>query len=532
MRIDFKEGWDKILVDMPEISEEIKFSLKRAYRFGQTESSLDYMELTRKELDAIYKKAKEITDRSVMMQVSAYTNAIDAPDKAKVANIKVFAPILQTYFSENAINHWVFISKEGHILPYLVKDIKFKDAERDDPASVTLSLIANSVDYYGWKSFSFGSGDVVGKTVEEILAKCGVMHETQELIDEYMITEEKFLKERSQFNKQYRVKGRVKRVRSRWDVEEREVSFNSRAVNDEEVNSRKYVFKTTVPFWKESEPEGGDKVYPIPVHPFIYLYSLETYENIYVHINSIEDYVYDDSLKEKLILPQTHSDLLDILTQDLELLSGDIIEGKSTGTTILCKGKPGTGKTLTAEAYSEITHRPLYKVNSGQLGTHPQDVEKNLEEILNRAQRWGAVMLIDEADTYIRQRGDDIQQNAIVAAFLRTLEYFNGLLFMTTNRMDDVDDAIASRCIATIDYSIPDGDRAARIWKVQADNFKIDLSEDLIKELVETFPSVSGRDIKELLRLTARFAQAKGLELSKKVFISCAQFRGIEIKEG
>src|SRR3546814_2642760 len=53
---------------------------------------------------------------------------------------------------------------------------------------------------------------------------------------------------------------------------------------------------------------------------------------------------------------------------------------------------------------------------------------------------------LDEADVYIRCRDNDLEHNAIVAEFLRTLEYFNGLLFMTTNRINDVDDAILSRC--------------------------------------------------------------------------------------
>ena len=38
--------------------------------------------------------------------------------------------------------------------------------------------------------------------------------------------------------------------------------------------------------------------------------------------------------------------------------------------------------------------------------------------------------------------------NAVVGVFLRVLEYFNGLLFLTTNRIDDIDEAIVSRCIA------------------------------------------------------------------------------------
>ena len=75
-------------------------------------------------------------------------------------------------------------------------------------------------------------------------------------------------------------------------------------------------------------------------------------------------------------------------------------------------------------------------------------MEQALKDVLTRAQRWGAVMLIDEADVYIKRRDDDITMNAVVGVFLRVLEYFNGLLFLTTNRIDDIDEAIVSRCIA------------------------------------------------------------------------------------
>jgi len=66
-------------------------------------------------------------------------------------------------------------------------------------------------------------------------------------------------------------------------------------------------------------------------------------------------------------------------------------------------------------------------------------------------------MLIDEADVYIRKRSDDIAANAVVGIFLRVLEYFDGLLFLTTNRIDDIDEAIISRCIALIRYLAPTG---------------------------------------------------------------------------
>jgi len=67
-------------------------------------------------------------------------------------------------------------------------------------------------------------------------------------------------------------------------------------------------------------------------------------------------------------------------------------------------------------------------------------------------------------DVYIKRRDDDMTMNAVVGVFLRVLEYFNGLLFLTTNRVDDIDEAIVSRCIAMIKFYPPDTAARAKIW--------------------------------------------------------------------
>lgn len=93
------------------------------------------------------------------------------------------------------------------------------------------------------------------------------------------------------------------------------------------------------------------------------------------------------------------------------------------------------------------------------------------------------MLLLDEADAYIRRRGDDLHRSAIVAEFLHTLEYFSGRLFMTTNRVDDIDDAILSRCIAIIDYEPPGPDDARRRWATLAGQLGVTLPEALVERL-------------------------------------------------
>ena len=259
------------------------------------------------------------------------------------------------------------------------------------------------------------------------------------------------------------------------------------------------------------------------------MFHLDLHHYLWVHVADIHPYEYKPALRHKLVLPEEQTDLIDILTAEMDLLMDDIVEGKSGGTTVLCAGPPGVGKTLTAEVYSEIIRRPLYRVHSGQLGLSVSNMETILKDVLTRAQRWGAVMLIDEADVYIKRRDDDITMNAVVGVFLRVLEYFNGLLFLTTNRIDDIDEAIVSRCIALIKYSPPDDAGRRRIWQVMAEQFGLALEADITDQLVALFPAATGRDIKGLAKLVAKYCKQKQCPADLAAFTRCATFRGLEV---
>ncbi len=128
-------------------------------------------------------------------------------------------------------------------------------------------------------------------------------------------------------------------------------------------------------------------------------------------------------------------------------------------------------------------------------------------KVLARGQRWGAVMLLDEADVYVHQRGSDLQQNAIVGVFLRVLEYSQGVLFLTTNRGDLVDDAILSRCTARIPFKIPSAEDQERIWRALIETNGADVTEEELQDILMEHDSLSGRDIKNLLKLALMVAK-------------------------
>lgn len=284
----------------------------------------------------------------------------------------------------------------------------------------------------------------------------------------------------------------------------------------------------------ESEWVGDDDEVPestdeekakteIPIHPYIAVFDLKRHKRLRIHVGNLELYKYDTTIRDKLILPKLNSMLIDNLLANKESTFRDVLRGKSGGTIILCQGPPGTGKTLTAEIYSEALGRPLYNVQCAQLGTDADALEDELLKCMARARRWAAVMLLDESDVYVHTRGNDLQQNAIVGVFLRTLEYHAGVLFMTTNRGDLVDDAILSRCTARIPYGMPAKADQLQIWRVLADANSIDLSNKTIAGIVDLHPHLSGRDIKNLLKL------ANYVALQRKCHITPALIDEVKI---
>ncbi|KAF0315382.1 ATP-dependent zinc metalloprotease FtsH, partial [Colletotrichum asianum] len=133
----------------------------------------------------------------------------------------------------------------------------------------------------------------------------------------------------------------------------------------------------------------------------------------------------------------------------------DMFRGKGKGLVILLHGAPGVGKTATAEAVAAENNRPLFPITCGDLGFSPGEVDKALRDIFRYAHLWTCILLFDEADVFLTQRdrsGGNLERNALVGVFLRVLEYYSGILFMTTNRVGALDEAFQSRVHLSLAY--------------------------------------------------------------------------------
>lgn len=102
----------------------------------------------------------------------------------------------------------------------------------------------------------------------------------------------------------------------------------------------------------------------------------------------------------------------------------------------------------------------------GDLMEDEYQIEAKLVKWFSLAERWKAILLLDEADIFLERRATrDIQRNGIVSIFLRRMEYFRGLLFLTTNRVGQIDDAFLSRVTAVLQYDHLTDDVRKKIWE-------------------------------------------------------------------
>lgn len=506
---------------------------------GDRELEIDTNKLDTEGLNDLIAAAKAVGDNKTARAVESISLARAGKFDKPVPNFKAFKGVLEAFLKADSIDGWIYVTgDDGKLYPQLVTAVTYDDGMSYGRSKGNPRVGIRTTSYgfhrdnnhkegpsvYQTTHF-FSPHSVANRRLADILSADGIYKETQALRDAHMASLERHYEvTQDAFAKQFRVNGAVYYFEND--------NFRRRGL---ELSGRRVIHdleaKDYAPVQRHAESYiFDDDAGPVPEHPVVKVFDLRTHEFFWVHADNMTPYEYDKSLRDKLILPPTHRDLLDVLTTDLGAFVSDFVEGKSAGNVILCKGIPGVGKTLTAEVYAELIDRPLYAIHSGALGTTAEAIEKNLRSIFQRGKRWDCVLLLDEADVFVVQRSNNIGQNAIVAEFLRTLEYFDGLLFMTTNRPDDIDEAIISRCAAIIDYAPPTAKDAAAIWCVMAAQYKANLSDELIGQLVELFPEIAPRDIKMLFRLALRVSEAHKEPLTLSTFRRCAMFRAIKMQ--
>ncbi|KAK6860754.1 ATPAse AAA+ type core protein [Apiospora arundinis] len=260
------------------------------------------------------------------------------------------------------------------------------------------------------------------------------------------------------------------------------------------------------------------------LRPSIYAFALKTKEWLVVHPERLREFTQSDEGIENLVLGEEEMKTIKGLSRrqnsKRETWAADFIEGKGRGQIILLHGPPGVGKTYTVEAIAQYLRRPLLTLTVTDIGTKETDVEHQLIKWFTLAEAWNAVLLVDEADIFLERRQNrDLARNGLVSAFLRRMEYFSGLLFLTTNRVGQIDDAFISRVHVAIGYDALTPEGRSKVWQgffrklARERAGKIQISSSAKKWVLEKAISgeaqLNGRDIRNALQTAITLAEAE-----------------------
>ena len=270
---------------------------------------------------------------------------------------------------------------------------------------------------------------------------------------------------------------------------------------------------------------------------WVYGYVLRSRKWVKLDVSLIEDIEKRGSGFDSLVLPDGHKETLLALVQthskgkrlenglQAESRQMDLVRGKGKGLIILLHGEPGVGKSSTAESVAEFTRRPLFQVTCGDIGESADQVEQRLENHFQLAHKWGCVLLLDEADVFLEARSKtDLKRNAIVSVFLRVLEYYSGILFLTTNRVGAFDQAFRSRIHMSLFYPRIEEDATIKIWEMNidrareiwGDNLSIDepdrkgilkFASKHYRELAQSETTWNGRQIRNAFQTAIALAE-------------------------
>ncbi len=149
----------------------------------------------------------------------------------------------------------------------------------------------------------------------------------------------------------------------------------------------------------------------------------------------------------------------------------DILPNYRPGIQALLYGKPGTGKSMAAEALANELQLPLYKVNLANVASKwIGESEKQLASLFDQAEAQNAVLLFDEADAIFSKRSEvesshDKNANMGVSYLLQRMESYTALLLLSTNFKSNIDNAFLRRFDAVIEFSLPDKIQRYQHWQ-------------------------------------------------------------------
>jgi hypothetical protein len=142
------------------------------------------------------------------------------------------------------------------------------------------------------------------------------------------------------------------------------------------------------------------------------------------------------------------------------------------GVRALMSGPSGTGKTLAARVLASELQLDLYRLDlSAVVNKYIGETEKNLNQILSRAEELNVILLIDEGDALLTNRtavqsSNDRYANLETNFLLQRIESFEGILLITTNALQRIDTAFQRRMDVLVEFRLPEPEERWNLWRL------------------------------------------------------------------
>ena len=281
---------------------------------------------------------------------------------------------------------------------------------------------------------------------------------------------------------------------------------------------------------------GGPEDKTVVIFDFAILDGRETMRGVGFGTLEVKDFYFElkkekkpektfiPSLAKVVMTPEQRQEIEAALTQYVsgkklweEWGLGKVIE-KGRATSYLFWGPPGTGKTLTAQAIAADLGKELNVLQTAELESSiPGEMERLIQYHFRNAQEKNQVLLFDECDSLIYNRGKvGMILGAQINALLTSLENFDGLCFFTTNRLGNLDPAMERRIAAKVEFLHPSHEQRKEIWKGLLPA-ELPLAEGVELEKL-AHASLTGGHIKNAVVRAARLALHRG---KRKVDMEC-----------
>lgn len=190
--------------------------------------------------------------------------------------------------------------------------------------------------------------------------------------------------------------------------------------------------------------------------------------------------------------------------------------GTSRNSIALFHGPSGTGKTLAAEALAAELGKSLLVVDCAELESkYVGETPKNLKAVFQAASSNGAVLFLDESDSFLSTRLSRLEQaadyavNATRSQLILLLDAFDGVVVFASNLPGNIDSSIKRRVHVQVHFPLPDLDARYRILTKLLPR-ELPLSDDVdLQEVATLSHGLSGRGLVSAVITAAALAAGR-----------------------